>query len=83
MTRSAGGLYAEGAQPRRWATTWLFDGGQVVRPGRDLGSVPVLDSQPVRRFTYLPEPQTRPPATTSGHRVVQPSAMAGDGWRHA
>ncbi|WP_441247773.1 TnsA-like heteromeric transposase endonuclease subunit [Kitasatospora sp. McL0602] len=46
--------------PRRWATTWLFDGSSVVWPVRDLGSVPVLDSQPCRRFTWRARQRHRP-----------------------
>ncbi|MFB8236178.1 TnsA-like heteromeric transposase endonuclease subunit [Kitasatospora purpeofusca] len=46
--------------PRRWATTWLFDGGQAVWPVRDLESVPILDSQPVRRFTWRARQRHRP-----------------------
>ncbi|MFD5082544.1 TnsA-like heteromeric transposase endonuclease subunit [Kitasatospora sp. NPDC058406] len=46
--------------PRRWTTTWLFDGGQVAWPVRDLGSVPVLGSRPVRRFTWRARQRHRP-----------------------
>ncbi|MDY0814831.1 hypothetical protein [Kitasatospora purpeofusca] len=46
--------------PRRWSTTWQFDGGQVVWPVRDLGSVPVLSSQPLRRFTWRARQRHRP-----------------------
>ncbi|MFD8703048.1 TnsA-like heteromeric transposase endonuclease subunit [Kitasatospora sp. NPDC059648] len=53
-------LVLHGDWPRRWATTWMFDGGQVVWPVRDLGSVPVLDSRPVRRFTWRPRQRHRP-----------------------
>ncbi|WP_406435482.1 hypothetical protein OHA59_39955 [Streptomyces sp. NBC_01589] len=53
-------LVLDGAWTRRWKTTWLYDGGQVVWPERDLESVPVLDSQRVRRFTWRAKQRHRP-----------------------
>ncbi|MFF2544801.1 TnsA-like heteromeric transposase endonuclease subunit [Kitasatospora sp. NPDC058063] len=53
-------LVLDESWPRRWSTIWLFDGGHVVWPVRDLESVPVLESQPVRRFTWRAQQQHRP-----------------------
>ncbi|MEV7930465.1 TnsA-like heteromeric transposase endonuclease subunit [Kitasatospora sp. NPDC088779] len=53
-------LVLDGSWPRRWSTTWTVGGGQVVWPVRDLGSVPVLDSRPVRRFTWRARQRHRP-----------------------
>ncbi|MFG2845361.1 TnsA-like heteromeric transposase endonuclease subunit [Kitasatospora sp. NPDC048296] len=53
-------LVLDASWPSHWSTTWLFDGGQVVWPVRDLESVPVLDSQPVRRFTWRARQRHRP-----------------------
>ncbi|MET9399230.1 TnsA-like heteromeric transposase endonuclease subunit [Kitasatospora sp. NPDC002965] len=46
--------------PRRWVTTWLFDGDQVVWPVRNIESVPVLATQPMRRFTWRARQMHRP-----------------------
>ncbi|MFJ4090889.1 TnsA-like heteromeric transposase endonuclease subunit [Kitasatospora sp. NPDC089913] len=53
-------LLLDGGRASRWATSWTIDGDQVVWPVRDLGSVAVLSSQPVRRFTWLPRQLHRP-----------------------
>lgn len=58
--RHARRLALDESWTRRWATTWLLDGGQVVWPVRDLGSVPVLDSKPVRGFTRRARQRHRP-----------------------
>ncbi|MFE2067368.1 hypothetical protein ACFXDH_34165 [Streptomyces sp. NPDC059467] len=47
-------------RPRRWSSTWWFAGGEVVWPVRDLASVPVLGSEPVRRFTWRARQRHRP-----------------------
>ncbi|MPY59838.1 TnsA-like heteromeric transposase endonuclease subunit [Streptomyces spongiae] len=46
--------------PRRWMTAWRFGGDEVVWPVRDLASVPLLGSEPVRRFTWRPRQRHRP-----------------------
>ncbi|MFI9617048.1 TnsA-like heteromeric transposase endonuclease subunit [Streptomyces sp. NPDC052023] len=46
--------------PRRWSSTWRFAGGDVVWPVRELASVPVLGSEPVRRFTWRARQRHRP-----------------------
>jgi hypothetical protein len=43
-----------------WTTAWRFDGDEVFWPVRDLDSVPVLSSQPVRRFTWRARQRHRP-----------------------
>jgi hypothetical protein len=53
-------LALDGTWTRRWTTTWLIDGGKVVWPVRDLVSVPLLSSQPVRRFTWRARQRHRP-----------------------
>ncbi|MFJ7243994.1 TnsA-like heteromeric transposase endonuclease subunit [Kitasatospora sp. NPDC098652] len=53
-------LLLDGGRVGRWATSWTLSGDQVVWPVRDLGSVEVLSSQPVRRFTWLPRQLHRP-----------------------
>ncbi|MEV7770125.1 TnsA-like heteromeric transposase endonuclease subunit [Kitasatospora sp. NPDC086791] len=45
---------------RRWTASWQLNSSQVVWPVRDLASVPVLDSQPVRRFTWRARQLHRP-----------------------
>ncbi len=45
---------------RQWVTTWQLDGGQVVWPVRELKSVPVLESRPVRGFTWRARQLHRP-----------------------
>ncbi|MER5835115.1 hypothetical protein ABT116_30850 [Streptomyces sp. NPDC002130] len=47
-------------RPRRWSSTWRFSSGDVVWPVRDLASVPVLGSEPVRRFTWRARQRHRP-----------------------
>ncbi|MFJ9692304.1 TnsA-like heteromeric transposase endonuclease subunit [Kitasatospora sp. NPDC101183] len=64
-------LVLDPSWPRRWPTTWLIDGSQVVWPVRDLESVPVLDSQPVRRFTWRARQRNRPglePMVSTGRK---------------
>ncbi|MGC5410383.1 hypothetical protein ACPXCX_42715, partial [Streptomyces sp. DT225] len=44
----------------RWTAAWQINGSEVVWPVRDLGSVPVLSSTPVRGFTWRTKQQHRP-----------------------
>ncbi|MDT0492794.1 TnsA-like heteromeric transposase endonuclease subunit [Streptomyces griseus] len=44
----------------RWTAAWQMNGSEVVWPVRDLGSVPVLSSTPVRGFTWRTKQQHRP-----------------------
>lgn len=53
-------LLLGGGRVGRWATSWTVGGDEVVWPVRDLASVAVLSSQPVRRFTWLPRQFHRP-----------------------
>jgi len=46
--------------PRRWSSTWRFASVDVVWPVRDLAAVPVLLSEPVRRFTWRARQRHRP-----------------------
>ncbi|MCY0942497.1 TnsA-like heteromeric transposase endonuclease subunit [Streptomyces antarcticus] len=45
---------------RRWAGTWLLGEGKITWPLRDMASVPVLASRPVRRFTWRARQGHRP-----------------------
>ncbi|WP_409239432.1 TnsA-like heteromeric transposase endonuclease subunit [Streptomyces sp. PA5.6] len=45
---------------QRWMTTWRFDGEEVVWAARDLESVPLFTSQPVRRFGFGTRQRHRP-----------------------
>ncbi|MEU4347644.1 TnsA-like heteromeric transposase endonuclease subunit [Streptomyces sp. NPDC023838] len=45
---------------RRWSSTWRFADAEVVWPVRDLASVPVLESEPVRRSTWRARQRHRP-----------------------
>lgn len=45
---------------KRWAATWRFSGAAVVCPVRDLASMPVGGSQPVRRFSWSTRQRHRP-----------------------
>lgn len=44
----------------RWTAAWQINGSEVVWPVRDLGSVPVLSSRPVRGFTWRTKQKHRP-----------------------
>ncbi|GAP50248.1 TnsA-like heteromeric transposase endonuclease subunit [Streptomyces azureus] len=44
----------------RWTAAWQINGSEVVWPVRDLGSVPVLSSKPVRGFTWRTKQRHRP-----------------------
>ncbi|MCX4502198.1 TnsA-like heteromeric transposase endonuclease subunit [Streptomyces anulatus] len=44
----------------RWTTAWQVNGSKVLWPVRDLGSVPVLSSKPVRGFTWRTKQRHRP-----------------------
>ena len=46
--------------PRRWTAYWRSSGGEVACPVRDLGSMPVLDCEPVRRFAWHARQRHRP-----------------------
>lgn len=46
--------------PRRWSGTWLVGAGEVSWPVRDMGSVPVSSSKPVRQFTWRARQGHRP-----------------------
>ncbi|MFD6888808.1 TnsA-like heteromeric transposase endonuclease subunit [Streptomyces sp. NPDC059957] len=45
---------------RRWSTAWKISGGEVVWPVRDMASVQVASSEPVRRFTWQARQRHRP-----------------------
>ncbi|MFE7126700.1 TnsA-like heteromeric transposase endonuclease subunit [Streptomyces sp. NPDC057617] len=45
---------------RRWSAAWCFGGGEAVWPLRDLATVPVLASEPVRGFTWRARQRHRP-----------------------
>ncbi|MFF4602359.1 TnsA-like heteromeric transposase endonuclease subunit [Streptomyces sp. NPDC001339] len=55
-----GRLLLGGCWTRSWTTSWSFDGDEVVWPVRDLAAVPLLSSQPVRRFTWRARQRHRP-----------------------
>ncbi|MCH0561480.1 MULTISPECIES: TnsA-like heteromeric transposase endonuclease subunit [unclassified Streptomyces] len=44
----------------RWTSSWMVGDGEVAWPVRDLGSVPVLSSRPVRRFSWRARQGHRP-----------------------
>lgn len=44
----------------RWTVAWEINGSEVIWPVRDLGSVPVLSSKPVRGFTWRAKQKHRP-----------------------
>jgi hypothetical protein len=44
----------------RWTATWRTPGGEVVCAARDLGSVPVVGCEPVRRFSWRAGQRHRP-----------------------
>lgn len=44
----------------RWTATWRVDGGELVTPARDLGSVPVACCAPVRPFSWRTTQRHRP-----------------------
>src|SRR2546430_4001904 len=45
---------------RRWTTTWRRGGSEVVSPVRDLGSLPMIGWEPVRRFAWRTGQRHRP-----------------------
>jgi hypothetical protein len=45
---------------RRWTASWRVAGAEVVCPVRDLASMPLAGSEPVRRFTWRPRQRHRP-----------------------
>ncbi|MCB5906025.1 TnsA-like heteromeric transposase endonuclease subunit [Streptomyces sp. SF28] len=45
---------------RRWTGSWIIGDGEVAWPVRDLASVPVLSSRPVRKFTWRARQGNRP-----------------------
>ncbi|MEU1285328.1 TnsA-like heteromeric transposase endonuclease subunit [Kitasatospora sp. NPDC005856] len=45
---------------RRWVGSWVVGTGKVSWPLRDMASVPVLSSQPVRQFTWRARQKHRP-----------------------
>ncbi|WP_432068901.1 TnsA-like heteromeric transposase endonuclease subunit [Streptomyces sp. C10-9-1] len=45
---------------RRWSGTWLVGGGKVAWPLRDLPSVPLMATRPVRAFTWRSKQEHRP-----------------------
>ncbi|MEU8703133.1 hypothetical protein AB0C61_36875 [Streptomyces sp. NPDC048680] len=53
-------LVLESSWPRRWSATWQLNGDEVAWPVRDLSAVPILSSQPVRRFTWRAKQRHRP-----------------------
>ncbi|WP_047121414.1 TnsA-like heteromeric transposase endonuclease subunit [Streptomyces leeuwenhoekii] len=44
----------------RWSVAWQINGSKVVWPVRDLSSVPLMSSQPVRGFTWRTQLKHRP-----------------------
>ncbi|NED19840.1 hypothetical protein G3I31_17295 [Streptomyces sp. SID9913] len=42
----------------RWTAAWQIDGSEVIWPVRDLGSVPLLSSKPVRGLRCPQVPAT-------------------------
>ncbi|MFE1734485.1 hypothetical protein [Streptomyces bacillaris] len=44
----------------RWTAAWQINRSEVIWPVRDLGSVPVLSSKPVRGFTWRTKQRHRP-----------------------
>ncbi|MFJ9844092.1 hypothetical protein ACIRYZ_27260 [Kitasatospora sp. NPDC101155] len=55
-----GKLSLDEGWPRQWATSWVIGDGEVAWPVRRLGSVPVLSSRPVRKFTWRARQGHRP-----------------------
>ena len=53
-------LSLESGWSRRWTASWRVAGAEVVCPVRDLASMPLAGSEPVRRFTWRPRQQHRP-----------------------
>lgn len=53
-------LELDDSWPRRWSARWKFDGEVVACPVRDLSAVPLLGSQPVRRFSWRARQRHRP-----------------------
>ncbi|MFF4249039.1 TnsA-like heteromeric transposase endonuclease subunit [Streptomyces sp. NPDC001822] len=49
-----------GDWPRRWSGTWSIGGGEVAWPVRDMASVPVRSSVPLRGFTWRARQGHRP-----------------------
>lgn len=45
---------------RRWTASWRVAGAEVVCPVRDLASMPLAGSEPVRRFTWRPRQRHQP-----------------------
>jgi hypothetical protein len=53
-------LLLDESRSRRWSATWCFDGDEVAWPVRDVSAVPLLFSEPVRRFTWRARQRHRP-----------------------
>ncbi|MFD4242969.1 TnsA-like heteromeric transposase endonuclease subunit [Streptomyces sp. NPDC058525] len=53
-------LSQEGSWPRRWSAAWRVGGDEVVWPVRDMASVPLAGTGPVRRFSWRAGQRHRP-----------------------
>jgi hypothetical protein len=45
---------------RRWSVKWKVAGAEVIRPVRDMGSIPVAGCEPVRAFYWRTTQRHRP-----------------------
>ncbi|MFG2906151.1 TnsA-like heteromeric transposase endonuclease subunit [Kitasatospora sp. NPDC048286] len=59
-TAAQGRLALSGDWLRRWVGSWLIGDGRVSWPLRDMASVPLFASRPVRQFTWRARQKHRP-----------------------